>query len=234
MSIIASFGSIGANARRLALALAISFGIMHSDAAVAQLAPGYSGHSDAPREGTEDQYWSVLREIGRCVARSKADGAVRFLASAVDSQEEAGAFQALFAGQSNVCMQNTVRLVAPRAHIRGAIAEGLFKARYLQTATSAVLPASGGEEEPPIRTLHDFARCYVKQDFLSARMLIVDTQLGTRGERDRVRQMAPDFSACFPEGVTLQINPPEVRMALAEALYVAVRDQMGRSVRGAD
>jgi len=56
----------------------------------------------------------------------------------------------------------------------------------------------------------------------SARRLVEDTRLATKGETELIRTIAADFGPCLPEGNEVTIRPTSVRMAIAEALYRAV------------
>ncbi|WP_133365438.1 hypothetical protein [Qipengyuania sediminis] len=189
----------------------------------AQLASGYSGQSDAPRPGVPDDYWYLLRQIGPCVAESKTEAARGFLAAAPGTADEKRAFDRLFGRKSNACMRNFVSATFVRAHVRGAIAEGLYERA---TAAGAV-PRPGADadlDRAKIRTLHDFGRCYIAGNGGHATALLKDTQLGSREEANAVMQLAAGFESCFPVGRKVRIDATEVRMALAEALYHSVNN----------
>lgn len=206
--------------RTVAASLALFCMLMVNDGAKAQLAPGYSGTSSAPVEGTESDYWHLLRVMGECAAQLKYDEAVAFLATDPGSSAEAKAFHEIFGGQRNVCMRNFVSATLVRAHLRGAVAEGLYKrlAREARSPSPAAATSTIGMEQD-IRTLHDFARCYVRSHEAEARTLLMETRLATREERATVVRMAPDFAECFPAGREIEINPIEIRLAIAEAMY---------------
>ena len=189
-------------------------------AASAQLAPGYSGFSDAPTTATEDQYWSFMRELGSCLAQSKGAKSIALMQTKIDSAEEKRAFDALIRRKgSNVCMRNMVSATVVRAQVRGVVAEGLYK---LQPVSAPQAPVPQGLTKPAsVRSIHEFADCYVASNYSDARSLLVDTQLGTKGENERVRRMAPGFSNCLPQGQQIRIVPMDIRLALAEALYRA-------------
>lgn len=189
--------------------------------AQAQLASGYSGQSGAPTHGVADDYWYLLRQIGPCVAQAKPVEAAAFLAATPASAQETRAFQKLFGRNSNVCMRNFVNATFVRAHMRGSIAEGLYERA---AATAAPAPANGAKSDAvTFRTLHDFARCYIRGNSAAAASLLADTQLGSKEEADTVVGMAPGFKSCFPAGREVRIDATEVRMALAEALYHTAR-----------
>ncbi len=190
-----------------------------------QLAPGYSGQSSAPISGVPGDYWLLLRDISGCVPSLKYEGSVAFLAAEPASDAETKAFKKLFGGQRNMCMRNFVRATFVRAHLRGAIAEGMYKKIYTGKPAITVPLAV----QPAIRTLHDFARCFVAGHANSAHRLIIEAKLGSDAERAAVRTIAADFEPCLPEGVQVRIDPTEVRMALAEALY---RAAAGPAIRG--
>jgi hypothetical protein len=115
-------------------------------------------------------------------------------------------------------MRDFVNLTTVRAHIRGAVAEGMYK-RVVSGRASPLTSLTASDE--PVLDLHGFARCYVAGHAEKAHTLLVETRLGDRDEIKAVRDMAPDFGPCLPQGVEVRLNPPEVRMAIAEALYHA-------------
>jgi hypothetical protein len=201
-----------------ALAAAASF--LGGSVASAQVAPGYSGTSDAPTTATQDQYWFFLRELGRCLAQSKRTQSVALVHSVIDSAEEKRAFDALIRRSgNNVCMQNMVRATVVRAAVRGVVAENLYK---MQPVSALQAAAPEGLSNPAsVRSIHDFADCYVAGNYADARSLLANTKLGTREETDRVRKMAPGFSACLPQGREIRIVATDIRLALSEALYRA-------------
>ena len=208
------------NVARLLGALWLGAWVVAGSAVSAQLAPGHSGFSDAPRTATEDEYWFFVRELGRCLAQSKRAQSVAFLRTAINSPEESRAFGALISRRgSNACMSNMVRATMVRAHVRGVVAENLFRS----------LPVSGSGDSAPqglaspreVRSIHDFADCYVASNYTAARSLLAETRLATQEETDRVRVMAPGFGDCLPQGRQIRIVPIDIRLALAEALYRA-------------
>lgn len=187
--------------------------------ASAQLSPGYSGFSDAPRTATEDEYWFFLRELGSCLTQSKRAQSVAFMRTAIDSPEESRAFGALVSRRgNNVCMRNMVRATVVRAHVRGLVAENLYKS--LPDFTSEG-PPQGLVSPPEVRSIHEFADCYIATNYVDARGLLTETRLATQEETDRVRTMAQGFGACLPQGRQIRIVPIDIRLALAEALYRA-------------
>lgn len=198
--------------------------VMLAVPADAQLAPGYSGQSTAPTLGVPDDYWLLLREISYCVPAQKYEGSVAFLAEEPASAAETRAFKKLFGGQRNICMRNFVDATFLRAHLRGAVAEGLYK--KIHTMKSE--PVAPLAEQPIIRSLHDFARCFVAEHPNSAHRLLIDTKLGSADERAAIQIMAADFGRCLPDRAKARIDPSEVRMALAEALYRAAAGPVTR------
>ena len=113
---------------RQALLLLAAGWLVLATPAKAQLAPGYSGFSGAPREATDDQYWSFLRELGRCLAQSKRAQSAAFMRTRSIRRRKVAAFGALISRRGhNACMRNMVRATVMRAHVRGVIAENLYK-----------------------------------------------------------------------------------------------------------
>ena len=189
----------------------------YSSSVHAQLAPGYSGFSSAPTSASEAEYWSMMRRLGGCLADSKKDMAIAFLVTEPGSDEEDTAFRPLFHRNSNRCMGNFVSASMLRAHVRGSIAEGLFE--QMSAADRAVGFAVPIDSPEDVRTLHQFAECYVAGNRDEAIAFLEMTKVGTKGEAQAVRQMAANFGPCLPEGVEVKIVPIDIRMAVAEALY---------------
>lgn len=204
----------------LLAALSLAAWAVAGSAASAQLAPGYSGFSDAPRTATEDQYWFFLRELGRCLAQSKRAQSIAFMRTAINSAEESRTFGALISRRgNNACMRNMVSATVVRAHVRGVVAENLYKSLPVFTSGGPVPAGLAGPSE--VRSIHEFADCYIAGNYAEARSLLAETRLATQEETDRIRIMAPGFGACLPDGRQTRIVPIDIRLALAEALYRA-------------
>lgn len=208
--------------RWLALAL---IGVLAFPAiSAAQIKPTASGTSSSPVQATTEEYWWIIGEMGRCLANSKTQDATLFMATKIGSSEEGKAFRALINRRHNSCMRDFVRLSFPRAHMRGAIAEGLYW-RALGDRASA--PSFKPIDRVGVTSIHDFARCYIVRNSDSAHSLLSESKVGTRKERQMIQQLAPDFGACISEGATISIDPPQVRLAIAEAAYHAVATNSG-------
>lgn len=206
---------------RFASCLVAAALLVSSLPAAAQLSPGTSGFSSAPVSASEAEYWSMVRTLGGCLADSKRAQSEAFLATASGTPEESAAFAPLFHRKSNRCMGNFIRASIVRAHIRGSIAEGLFEQMdETQRAQGLAMPIA---EPESIRSLHDFARCYVSRHQADAAALLAETKLASKGESEAIRQMSADFSECFPADREVTIVPIDIRMAIAEQLYHAAR-----------
>lgn len=193
-----------------------------SVAANAQLAPGISGTSSAPRDAGQDQYWFMIRQLGVCLADMKTERSVAFLEAEIGSRSEDRAFDALFSRSRNVCMRNFVSASVLRAHVRGAVAEGLYKRNVDGWSADMTVPVVPPES---IGSIHDFARCYISANFTVSRGLLDNTKLATDGEQEYIDQMASGFQPCLPSGRDVRLKTINVRMALAEALYHATKSE---------
>lgn len=179
----------------------------------AQLAPGYSGQSSAPRQAVREEVWEMNRVLGQCLVRTKREKAVAYLMTVPDSADEGEAFGKLFSRERNVCMRDFVSATLLRSTVRGTIAEALYEQ---SVPVPAALAVPVGDE---VRTFHDFARCYVRTHGPTAQQLLATTKLGTREETAFVKTMAADFGPCLPEGVEVRLIPSDIRLAFAEALW---------------
>ena len=197
--------------------------LMLAAPAAAQLSNGTSGYSSAPREGVEAEYWSLLDQLGPCLANQKPDQAAAFVGADIGSSAESAAFDVLFnvgRNRRNNCLGRFSGLYgAQRAHLRGSVAEGLFE--KLPDETLNAFLANPPTAPETVATLHDFARCYVVAHPAAARDLLRRTDISSEGELQFIRQIAADFAPCLPEGRDVQLNPTSVRMAIAEAAWRA-------------
>ncbi len=186
----------------------------------AQLSAGSSCFSSAPTSASEAEYWTMVRRLGLCLADSKRDKSIAFLDTVPGSKEEGGAFRELFHRNSNRCMGNFISAQIVRGHIRGSVAEGFVTmmdgdAKQARLATPVVAPEN-------IRSIGDFAQCYLAGNPATALEFLEQTNVGTAGEIDALRQMSSKFGVCLPEGFKSELDPVNVRMAIAEAVYHAV------------
>lgn len=198
----------------------------------AQINGSASGFSDAPTQASEAEYWSMLGQMGTCLAEQKAEESTAFLASVIDSGEEDAAFDALFHRSRNGCMGNFVQAGFLRSHVRGVVAEGLFEDLPDTTVDAFIGSPPAGPEG--IATLHDFARCYVVSHPSEARALLRETRVATEGELEFIRAIAADFGPCLPQDREVRLRPTAVRMAIAEAAYHAATGGGVPIIQGAE
>ena len=199
------------------LLLLFAFGLAFATPTYAQLSPGTSGFSSAPTTASEAEYWIMIRRLGVCLADAKHHQSITFITSSPGSKEEDAAFSELFHRNTNRCMGNFVSASMLRNHVRGSVAEGLLNLMDEEEIRKAVILPSQAPEE--IRSIHEFAYCYVANHPQTAYQFLDETRVGTKGEIAAIRQMATDFGPCLPEGVSIEINPVNVRAAIAEAYY---------------
>ncbi|WAT18465.1 hypothetical protein OZN62_02470 [Aurantiacibacter sp. MUD11] len=200
--------------------------------AAAQINGSASGFSDAPTQASEAEYWSMLGQMGTCLAEQKTEESTAFLASNIDSSDEDAAFDALFHRSRNGCMGNFVQAGFLRSHVRGVVAEGLFEALPDATVEAFIAAPPTGPEV--IASLHDFARCYVVAHPAEARALLRETRVATQGELEFIRTIAADFAPCLPQDREVRLRPTSVRMAIAEAAYHAATGGGVPIIQGAE
>lgn len=187
---------------------------------LAQLSPGTSGISSAPRSATEREYWALVRSMGDCLADYKTEQSIAFLEAPISSRAENKAFDKLFGRSRNMCMKDFVSASFRRAHVRGAIAEALYR-RNMRDLGDEFMPAINAPEK--IGSIHDFARCHIASNFAQTRDFLGETKLNTDSELKYLQRMAPDFSTCLPKDREVTLKPINVRMSLAEAMYHATK-----------
>ena len=172
----------------------------------------------------------MIRKLGVCLADAKKKQSIAFIRSAPGSAEEDKTFAALFHRSSNRCMGNFVSATMLRAHVRGSVAEGLLNLMDDDRKSSGLIAAEAAPET--VSSMHDFAYCYVANHPATAYQFLDQTKVGTRGEIDAIRQMADDFGPCLPVGTSIEINPVDVRSAIAEAYYRHVNSMPPAQLRG--
>ena len=178
------------------------------------MAPFYSSQTNY----TGAAVWDSLEQVGRCEAHRNRAKVAAFLATAPGAPAEETAFKALF-GNNVSCLGDMSELRVPRYAIRGALAEGLYKAEDGQRAIGSQdqIDMPGGSPAP------GFADCYVRAHPAQVRSMLMSTTVASRQEHDAMIAMAPDFAACLPQGERLQFTPTVLRFAFAQSLYTIAR-----------
>ncbi len=214
---------------RLLASFLVAAGLLAAPAA-AQINGSASGWSNAPVNASETEYWSMMGQMGNCLAEQKGEEARAFVGSVIDSAEEDAAFEALFHRSRNGCLGNFVNAGMLRPHVRGLVAEGLFENLPDEVIDNFISAPPAAPES--IVTLHDFARCYVVAHPAEARQLLRETRVATRGELEFIRAIAPDFGDCLPQDREVQLQATSVRMAIAEAAYRAATGNPAPTIQG--
>ncbi len=214
--------------KRLAFIFLLTSSVMFSAThASAQLSPGHSGYSSAPRDGSDRDYWHLIRQLGYCLSSSKADESFEFLATEPGSQAEGEAWDSLFRHRRrNPCMRRFSSATMLRAHVRGSIAQAIVS-RAFDDSEERMEPVF--HEPEIVSNIHDFADCYVASNFADAKMLITQTRISSEGELQYVQELAGGFGSCLPQGSAVRIEPTAVRLAIAEALFRTMRAPSGQA-----
>lgn len=191
--------------------------------AQAQLAPGYSGQSSAPIQGTQDEFYWSLNELGRCLAKSRKREARALVMSSAGSPAEATALKAMI-GRPTMCVRGASMMGAPTWMIRGAIAEGLL--HKLAAPLLAPIPPpprrrpAKGEMAgiTPQIVLADFTDCLAAAHPAEARALLA-APLGGKAETAAVSALVPGFDACLPPKFKIAFSAAEIRLGMSEAMF---------------
>lgn len=192
------------------LSLAVVAGM--AGAAHAQLGVGQSGSSTLEYMDRA----AGMRELvtfGRCYARNSRNDSLALIATRPTSREEAEVYRRLFSGDSLMCLTAGMSMRAPLGYVRGAIAEGLFRAGQGVPA-SHMLPAPTVAE---VGNLSDAARCYAAGHREQIRALL-PLAPGTREEFEAVRALIGGFLACMPPGARIDGDATLIRYRLVEGL----------------
>jgi len=186
--------------------------------ASAQIASGYSGTTDGGQRtlAGDERTWQILRVYGACFARNHTAQAFAILAAEPNTTAETEALRQAMADPMQYCLGYTRRMRAPRAYLRGAIAEGLLKRGTLLPADLVLAPPPPGAE---FRHLNAPARCYAAAHPDRVRALL-ETPLGSRSEAEAANAiLRGGFAQCLPERARRwPIEPTRLRYLLAEAL----------------
>ncbi|HEX8579441.1 MAG TPA: hypothetical protein VF655_07580 [Allosphingosinicella sp.] len=182
-------------------------------AASAQLPSSRSGSSSMTYL-SDQEGMAALAVFGRCYAKEEPEKALRLLATEPSSRGEAQTYIALFKKSDEYCLGDVSSMSADLALVRGAIAEGLFKAN-VPLPPAMVLPAPAPAE---VRNLAGAARCYAAAHREEVGKLIASTKPGSKAEYEAVSALMPDFFKCVPEGAKFSFGATVIRFRLAEAL----------------
>lgn len=194
--------------------------------AVGQLAPTYSGQSTAPVQGTQDEFYWSLNELGLCLAKTRKREARAFVLSESGSADENRAFSAML-GKHSMCVRGASSIRLPTSMIRGAIAEAMYKkgnATFrppVAPGPRRTLTAAEKARLTPYGVLSDFSRCLAAAHPQETHALITTTRLGSKAEAAQIDAMAPRFDACLPVKFRIAFDPSEIRLGLAEAMLRA-------------
>lgn len=205
----------------VAVATAASLG---ATAAQAQLANGYSGFSGAPRDGTLDEFYWTLAEMGRCLAQSRRPESLTLVASAAGSKAEAAASKAMF-GRPSMCVRGASVIGVPTHMIRGAIAEALYEKakrplpRALTSVTAVTLNKADRTTTKMDGVLDALAGCLAAAQPAAVHDLLAQTKLGSKAEDAAVTRMSGRFDQCLSTDGTVRFRASELRLGLAEAMY---------------
>ena len=180
-----------------------------------QIAPGRSGTSTQQTYGGEVA-WRELASFGRCFAKQEQADAFRLIATQPGSREEAETYVEIFKKQNQSCLGSITSLKTEPQFVRGAIAEGLYRASI---PVPLVLVRTAPAKEAEIRTISDAASCYASSHPREVRALLLNTIPGGDSENTAVKAMIPEFSKCVPpKARNLTFRATQIRYRLAEAL----------------
>lgn len=111
-----------------------------------------------------------------------------------------------------------LRASAAGAQVRGVMARTI----YLNESPRGAAPAPAADTAPAAAEGEPVAivigLCVARSEWAGADAF-VRADKGTDGERDALARLRPHLAACVPEGVTLTIDKPLLRMGLSVALY---------------
>ena len=178
-------------------------------AAPAQVAPGYSGQSGTLMLDASDSWFSI-RQLGPCLARSKRLHAKALLSAEPASAEEDRQVRALI-GRESACLRGANVLTFTRAHLRGTLAEALYRLEYRAT------PAPVPDWSRPVNDFEGFAQCVAAARPVDAHQLLATTRLGTEEAR-HILPACGDFGPAFRRASNS--NEPSHMRRLWRALYI--------------
>lgn len=196
----------------LDVGLALGLVALAAGSAQAQVASSRSGNSSLRYFGSETAM-SELAGFGRCYAKERRKQALSLLAAPPTSRQEIEIYKGLFSGDNLSCLTPGTTLNVPPAYVRGAIAEGLFRAGTGVTE-DMILPAPARTE---VTSLSDAARCYAARHPVEARALL-GTKPASKQEFETVSALMDEFELCLPDGIQINFDATTIRYRVAEAL----------------
>jgi hypothetical protein len=184
-----------------------------------------------PVEKSEEGGVKVMHLFAACVAKTQKTGAKYLLTTEIGSADQSRAVNRLVGGNSRCLGLYAAKMSLSQTLFRGAIAEALYKQQFRQLPISA--PASLVKSVEDVRgeaslVLGAFARCVVSRKAGGVDALL-RTTAASSDEEVAIGALKDIFDPCALERQTIEIDALTLRAALAEALYVAVKQAEVRS-----
>lgn len=163
---------------------------------------------------------AVLDEFGLCVAKQSPDAAVRMMATAIGSPEEAHELSRLVGRKSN-CLDGRSGLSMKSGAIRGAIAHALVlgdEARLARLRAMAASPAARAALVQGRAFVAGYAACLARAE-PGKGLALISTPSGSADESAAFMAFGTALNDCMPEGAAYRVNIPDVRNHVADALF---------------
>lgn len=173
----------------------------------------------------------LLRHIGSCVY-SKDPGAARALLRFVPGSKDEDRWVSAWQSRLDQCVNGDsegLRFVT--FNLRGAVAEGIFLAKFPTDPVEGTVPADRSDlpatwleayrKDPsigPALAMHQLAACVVRAAPAEASRLM-RTNPGSAEEAGSFAALAPRFGPCVNRGQTFSSDKTTLRALIAEALY---------------
>lgn len=183
----------------------------------------------------DDRYaaWTMHR-FADCLVRTRRGGMVDFLATPLNSVEQARLVRDMIGWRSMCLRARAMRI--DNILLRGAVAEALYRRerRGLPTGEIDAAPelAAADPGKSPPAALSRSARCVVRGNPGGVKAL-VEAKPGTGAETAALAALQPAYSACLAPGQKPEKHPLMLRGALAEAFYLHWRGVLNPTVQPA-
>jgi len=173
----------------------------------------------------------LLRHIGSCLYE-KDPAAARALLRYVPGSKDEARWVGSFQSRLDYCVNGDAQALRSTSFsLRGAVAEGIFLAKFPTDPVDASAPADRPDipaswmeayrKDPsiaPILAMHQLAACVVRAAPVESSRLLRTTP-GSAEESASFGAIAPHFGPCVNQGRTFSSDRTTLRSLIAEALY---------------
>ncbi|MET0362804.1 MAG: hypothetical protein ABW048_13740 [Sphingobium sp.] len=162
----------------------------------------------------------ILRRLTDCVVAADKAGAVALLNTYPYSDGERRQAAALITAKG-ACGRAQGRV--PTFHLRGSIAESLYRQKFAQAPVSGEVPVvmpseADWESRASVVKRNQLAACLTSADVIAVDTLVRSVS-GSNDEADSYTSLQPALNNCAQKIGSMEIHAEMLRAALAESIY---------------